>query len=183
MSIMIITISGTAGSGKSTIGKLLAKKLGYKHYSMGDLRRKMADEMGLSLAEFNRLGETEAFTDKDADEYQKKLGKAEDDFVIDGRLSFYFIPHSVKLFLDADEKVRVNRIFGDFRDTEKFNSFEEARDAVAERHASDKKRYFKYYQIDCYDKKHYDLVVDTSMNQPDHSVDTIIEFLKGREQI
>ena len=38
---MIITISGLPGSGKSTIGKMLAKKLGYKFYSMGDLRGKI----------------------------------------------------------------------------------------------------------------------------------------------
>jgi len=35
---MIITIAGEGGSGKSTVARILAKKLDYKHYSTGDLR-------------------------------------------------------------------------------------------------------------------------------------------------
>ena len=38
---MKITISGKAGSGKSTIARGLAKKLELKHYSIGDLMRLM----------------------------------------------------------------------------------------------------------------------------------------------
>ena len=44
---MIITISGWPGSGKTSVGKLLSKKLGYQFYSMGDLRGKVALEKNL----------------------------------------------------------------------------------------------------------------------------------------
>ncbi len=96
---LIISISGKAGSGKSTVSRLLAKNLGFRHYSMGDLRRKMAAGRGMTLAELNSLGEKEGFTDREVDEYQKKLGIKETNFVIDGRTSFHFIPHSVKYTL------------------------------------------------------------------------------------
>ncbi len=112
---MIITISGQAGSGKSTVARMLAKKLGFKHYSMGDLRRKMALKKGITLAELNKLGEKEDFTDKDVDEHQKRLGEKEDNFVIDGRTSFHFIPHSVKVYLKAGIKERAKRVFQDER--------------------------------------------------------------------
>ena len=39
---MIIAISGKAGSGKSTIAKLVAKKLGLKHFSSGDFMLKIS---------------------------------------------------------------------------------------------------------------------------------------------
>ena len=51
---MIITISGTPGSGKSTVAKMIATKLGFKHYSTGDFMRQMAKERGISLEELSK---------------------------------------------------------------------------------------------------------------------------------
>ncbi len=48
---MIITLMGTPGAGKSTLGRLLAQKLGYKQYSMGDLQRRIAQEHGWTINE------------------------------------------------------------------------------------------------------------------------------------
>ena len=46
---MIITISGKAGSGKSTVAKELAKQLNLQHFSIGDIMRKMAKEKNISV--------------------------------------------------------------------------------------------------------------------------------------
>ncbi|MCX6741353.1 MAG: AAA family ATPase, partial [Candidatus Parcubacteria bacterium] len=46
---MIITLSGKPGSGKTTVAKILAEKLGYKFYSTGDLRGQMAMKRGLTI--------------------------------------------------------------------------------------------------------------------------------------
>jgi CMP/dCMP kinase len=174
---MIITISGTAGSGKSTIAKLLASKLNLKHYSVGDFRREMAKRLGISINELNKRGESEEFTDKEPDEWQEKLGKTEDNFIIDGRLSFHFIPNSFKLFIDADITTRAERIYNDKRDSEKFSSFDNALQKVNARQDSDTKRYQKYYNINPFTKEHYDLVVDTTNNNPDECVEIILEKL------
>ena len=117
---MIVTISGQAGSGKSTVAKLLARALHYRHYSIGDMRRRMATERGLTLAQLNALGEAEAFTDQDVDEFQRKLGEEEDELVIDGRTSWYFIPHSTKVYLDARLGERAKRVFSEERESERF---------------------------------------------------------------
>ncbi len=61
---MIITISGKAGSGKSTIAKQLAKKLGLKHYSTGDFMRQMAKDKGVSLLELSRIAEKDKSIDQ-----------------------------------------------------------------------------------------------------------------------
>ena len=59
---MIITISGIPGSGKTTVGRMLAEKLGYKFYSIGDLRGKMAMERGMTIDQLNELGKTDGRT-------------------------------------------------------------------------------------------------------------------------
>ena len=95
---MIITLTGLPGAGKSTIAELLSKKLDTPWYSIGTLRGKMAEERGMTIDEFNTLGESEDFTDKEVDEYQKKLGKNTEKLIIDGRLSWYFIPNFKNVF-------------------------------------------------------------------------------------
>ncbi len=42
----VIAISGEAASGKTTIARLLAWKLGYRAVSIGELFRKVAQERG-----------------------------------------------------------------------------------------------------------------------------------------
>ncbi len=180
---MIITISGSAGSGKSTVGKILAKKLGFRHYSIGDMRRKMASERGISIAELNRLGEKTDSTDREPDEYQRELGRKEDNFVIDSRLGFHFIPNSVKVYLDANPETRARRVFSDERNEEKLKSIEDAKKCLVEREKSDKKRYKKYYGVDCYDKSHYDLIIDTSNISAEKVADRIIDFLKNKKML
>jgi cytidylate kinase len=159
---MIITISGQAGSGKSATASELARILGYRHYSMGDMRRKMADKRGMSLAEFNRFGETDDSTDREVDEFQSRLGKTEDNFVIDGRMSWHFIPHSFKIYLKADLGVRAKRCLGDERSAESFSKLRDATKSFEEREKSDKARYMKYYGVDPFSEEHYDLVIDTT---------------------
>ena len=161
---MIITIGGLPGSGKSTAAKYLAKELGMKHYSIGDLRRKMAMEREMTIDELNKLGEKEAWTDKDADKFQIDLGKKEDNFVIDGRLSWHFIPNSIKLFVKADLKKTAERVFKNQRKSEKkYKNAGEVIDEMKERINSDVKRYKKYYGIkNVYDMKNYDIVINTS---------------------
>ena len=167
---MIITIGGKPGSGKSTLAKLLAKKLGYAYYYMGGMRRKMAEERGITLHQLNTLGEREEWTDKEVDEYQRTLGQREDNFVIDGRTSYHFIPHALKIFIDVNPRVGAERVLHDVQKKDEQRTDEDKGlttvDAVMKSHdarvASDRVRYNKYYGIDVYDTSHYDFVLDTS---------------------
>ncbi len=180
---MIITLSGLPGAGKSTIKNLLAERLNLKKYSMGDLRGKMAQDRGLTIDEFNKLGLTEAFTDKDADQFQEKLGKTDDNFVIDGLLSWYFIPQSIKVFIDVDPGVGAERIFADRaknpdrNDEPEYATVDETKATIAGRVASNSARYQKWYGVDYLDKTHYDLVIDTSHDTPNGAVEKILTFI------
>jgi len=166
---MIISISGKPGSGKSTVAKKLAKKLNYKRYYMGGLRRQAAREKGMTLAEYNRLGETDFSTDKTVDDYLEKLGQKEDNFIIEGRTAFHFIPHSFKIFLDVEAEEGARRIFKDLEkskqernEAKNLDSFKDVLKANQERMRSDDFRYKKYYNLDVFNKKHYDLYLDTT---------------------
>lgn len=180
---MIITISGKPGSGKSTVAKMLARKLGYRHYSMGDLRGKMALERGMNIDQLNALGEKDPSTDREIDARQEKLGMEEDNFVIDSRMGFHFIPHSLKIYLDISAKEAARRIFSDNAnrpDERAYKSAAEAGAAQCKRVESDSKRYIKYYGVDCYDRSNYDVVIDTTKLRPGQVVEIIIGAIKER---
>ncbi|MBI2101395.1 cytidylate kinase family protein [Candidatus Woesearchaeota archaeon] len=180
---MRITISGKAGTGKSTVARLLSEKLGLDRYSIGDLMRAMAAEKGISLLELNRLAETDKSIDFELDNKLKELGKEKDDFVVDGRLTAFFIPHAeVRVFLDADDRVRAERILRDKRQHEKSKSLKATISNIKKREESEKKRYKKYYGTDYLDRKLYNCFVDTTKIAPGEVADSIIKFIESKQK-
>lgn len=176
---MIITISGKAGSGKSTVAKELAKKLELKHYSIGDLMRQRAKEKNISLTELSKQAEKDDSIDKELDKKQIEL-KNEDNFVIDGRLTAHFIPNAkVKVFLDCEDKVRAGRILKDERKDEDSKDIDETIKKINAREQSERKRYEQYYDVDYYDVELYDIVVDTTSLSVEEVVDKIMEKINN----
>lgn len=180
---MIITISGDAGSGKSTTAELLAKKLNMKHYSVGDLQRQLAAARGLTLEAYNKLCAKDPKMDKEVDEYQTRLAKTQDNFVIDGRLSWHFMPKAIKIFLTCDGDVAAKRIWNDReagkRTSEtKATSVDDVKREIRERNETDTKRYQKEYGLNYRDPSHYDFIVDTTKIDLNRTVDTILGLIK-----
>ena len=160
---MIITINGLPGAGKSTLAKCLAKKLKLKYYSIGQKRRELALKKGLTIDQLNKLGESNPSTDLPIDNFQKKLAK-KDNTVLDGRLSWYFIPNSIKIFLKVEMEEGAGRIFKAKRKSERpYKNINDAIKEIKQRINSDKKRYKRYYNINnIYDLKNYDIIIDTT---------------------
>lgn len=161
-------MSGMPGAGKGTIGKMLSSHFNIKFMSVGQFRRQMATKRGLTIKELNKIGETEIWTDKLADEHQKKLNKNHDGFIFDGRLSWYFIPNSIKLFFTIDKKVAAKRIFDNQRESEEnFKTIKDVMEYNKKRNVSDILRYKKIYEIEnCYDENHFDIIIDTTNKTP-----------------
>ena len=185
---MIITLSGVAGSGKSTVAKLVAQKLGLKHFSMGDLQRQYAIKKGLTIEELGKLEATDPTIDQEVDATQTELAKKEDNFVIDSWLGFHFIPQSFKVFLDCEDEVAAGRIYGDTVSNKRNNSekraesLEEAIKIRRFRQETNRDRWYRFYQADFLDKNNYNLVVDTSHINIDQVVEKILNNLPQKAQ-
>jgi len=184
--LMVISFSGAPGSGKSTAAKTLAAKLGWPRYYIGGILREIAAQTGMTLAEITERAETDFSVDREIDEYQQNLGKTEDNFVIEGRTSWYFIPQSIKIYLDVDLDEGVKRIHNELAKENNRNegnglkSIEDVKRTVLKRIESDKKRYGQYYGFDVYDPKNYDLCIDTTKLTRQQTFVKILKFVNSK---
>ncbi|MFH2021288.1 MAG: (d)CMP kinase [archaeon] len=178
---MIITISGTAGSGKSTVASILARMLKYKHYSTGDFQRKLANKKGITIVELGELAKNDLSIDRLTDKMLIDLGKKSDNFVIDSWLSAHFIPHGFKVYLDADVKERARRITKK-RQAESYTKTADAFNAIMQREKTNRDRFLKLYNYDFKDKKNYDLVIDTTHTNAEEVAQMIASGARERSE-
>ena len=81
------------------------KKLKLKHYSTGDFMRQIAKEKSLTLLQLSKKAESDKSIDIELDKRQKDLGKTQDNFIIDSRLGWHFIPKAKKITRNGLMKV------------------------------------------------------------------------------
>ena len=174
---MLITLWWKAWSGKWTVWKILAEKLGYEIISIWDMKRKLAAEMGINIIEFNKMWddpEKSAEFDLKYEEYQKSL-KLTDKIILDSRLWFYAQPNAFKILLDVDEEEAGKRIFNANRETDKNSTKKAAIAEVKDRNSSDAERYKKLYNVDLWDYNNYNLVIDTTERTPEEALQIILD--------
>ena len=161
---MLVTISGPAGSGKSTAAAALAETLGYDHVSGGDIFRDLADERGLTPLELNRQAEEDEAIDRDLDRRLRETAAAGDDLILESRLAGWMAGEHAdfRVWLDAPLEIRARRI-ADRED----KAIDLAHEETQARAASEAKRYREYYNIDIDDRSIYDLVYNTARWSPE----------------
>lgn len=176
-----ITLSGSVGSGKSTVAKMLAKKLGWEYYSTGMAQRKIAEEMGLTTLELNRLTIQDKSIDERIDAVFQNPPWEGKNCVVDSRLAFHFVPKSFKVCLVVKDEVAGARIFADTnRSGEKaYATVEEATLAAVKRHELELEHFMKNYQLDIDDKSNFDLIIDTTHLTPEQVCQAILVTLKS----
>lgn len=175
----IITLTGDLGSGKGTSAKLLEKKLGYDYFSIGSLQRAMAEERDMGVLEFNQLSLVDPSIDKALDARLKEFNQR-NKLIIDGRMAFYFIPQSFKVYLRVDPRVAAERIFKDkVRKGEERTSIEETLSKNQERKKIETMRYEKIYGVNVDDLTHYDFILDTTHLRPEEVSEKIIQAYQG----
>jgi cytidylate kinase len=167
---MLVTISGPAGSGKSTAAAALAETLGYDHVSGGDIFRALADERGLTPLELNKIAEDDAGIDRDLDRRLRETAAERDDLVLESRLAGWMAGEHAdfRIWLDAPLEIRAQRI----ADREG-KSVGVAREETRARAESEAGRYETYYGIDIHDLSIYDLVLNTARLDPDGVVEAV----------
>ena len=177
---MIIAISGKPGSGKSTVAKLLAKKLRYTHHSAGNMQREIAKERNLTILQLGKLEAKSDKLDHLIDKRQERLGKQKDNFVIDGWLSAKFIPHAFKVFLDVNADEAVRRRLTQKRKEEQYETRAQAKAHMQQREAVSRRRWLRYYHFDYTKKSNYDAFISTTKKKPESIASQIIKMIKKK---
>ena len=142
--------------------------------------RDLAIEKWISILDLNQMAEHDGWNiDRLLDERQENIGKTEDNFIIDGRLAFHFIPHGKKVFLSVAPMEAARRIFHDESRlwVEIHENLEHATENIIARRNSENERYMKYYGVHIYDMWLYDIVVDTTDKSPEEVFDEVIKQL------
>ncbi len=181
MKKQIITITGNLGAGKSTTGKAVASLLSYTHKSTGDFMRILAQERGVTLNELSIAAETDPSIDEILDNSNKELVSMEN-IVVDGRLAWFFIPESFKVFLKLKPEIAAERILKDTENKNRqnesgnFHTKDSILNAINFRLESERKRYKDLYDInDHQDETNYDCVIDTGL--PENNIERVPQII------
>ncbi|MBI4215246.1 MAG: cytidylate kinase family protein [Parcubacteria group bacterium] len=170
----VITISGLPGSGKSTLGKNLANKLGYRYFSVGSILREMARKGQKTLLQISREAEQNAQIDQMLDQKMLEFAKTNRQIVIDSRLAARFLKENniegYHIFLDASPAVRAKRI-----GQREHIPIKDALPQTRERENSEARRYKTLYNIDINDKSVYDSVIKTDQLTRDQVLNKILK--------
>ncbi len=180
MSTYKIVLSGNAGSGKSTVGKLLAENLRIEFLSVGDICRKKAVSMGMDINQFQEYLRTNDEFDKSMDHYIAEYARCQQNYVLDYRLGFYFLPESFKVLLKVSDEVALKRISNRSGIGENLVSGQPSDLALLLKSRNElmRQRFISIYNADFIDERNYDFVLDTTLIGPEDIRNQIIERLK-----
>jgi len=147
--MVTITISGTPGSGKSTVAQILEKKLGLRHVYSGMVFRQLAKKHKMSLEEFGRYCETHREVDQELDDAQLEILQ-KGNVIVEGRLAGWLAHRNnisaIKIVIDADLETRAKRIV-----KREKGITEQRKREMEKREKSEALRYKNYYNIDLKD--------------------------------
>jgi predicted cytidylate kinase len=167
---MKITLSGKAGAGKSTVGKILAEKLDFEFISIGNWTREYAlKNHNMNINQFQEYCSLHPEDDKLNDIKMSESCNLKDNRIIDYRLGFHFIKNSFNIYLNVTDAVAFARINNANRINEDIT-----KDDIDKRNQEMCFRFIKTYGVDINNLKNYDLVINTDQLTPEQIVNKII---------
>ena len=171
----MITISGDLGSGKTSVSRLLSTRLGYEYVCIGEIHRRIAQEMGMNLLEFNLFAESDPRIDERIDSSLAALIESHLSYVIESRVAWYFFKNSLKAYLLVDPAVGAARVMSDTlrRNEPLYANPAHAMTQLAARRQSENRRYLSLYGIDCSNLRNYDVVLDSTALTVEQTVEQL----------
>lgn len=169
---MIIAVAGLTGSGKNTIGEMLADRLGFK--LVCPTFKDLASKEGISLMEFQKKAEKDQDIDKKFDAVLKE--QATGDCVVTTWLGAWIVEADVRIKVFASEEIRAGRIAK--RDG---MGLKEALKHLRERDARNRKRYMKVYGIDIYDDRNFDALLNSGIYKPEELLEISLAIISAKK--
>jgi len=156
--MVVITFSGLHGAGKSTYAKDIADSCNLRYVSVGEIFRRRAQEMGLTITGLTDLAVRDSSIDKELDEGTRREAE-KGSVVLDGQLAGWMAGEfaDIRVYLKAPLDARVAR--SAWRDG---LSLEEAKREMLHREAEERERYKSLYGIDVGDTSIYEVILDTN---------------------
>ncbi|HSB46528.1 MAG TPA: cytidylate kinase family protein [Candidatus Bilamarchaeum sp.] len=169
---MIIAIAGLSGSGKNTLGELLAKELGYR--LVCPTFKDLAAREGVSLMEFQKKAERDHDIDRKFDEVLREQAKG--DCVVTTWLGPWILEADVRIKVFAPLEVRAGRLG-------KRDGIKDARKHITERDESNRKRYLKVYGIDIYDDSRFDALLNSGIYKPEELLKIALAIIDAKGEV
>ena len=176
---MIITVSGDAGTGTTTLAKHLSTTLGFPYTHAGAIFRQLAQDRGVALLDIIKATEHDLSLDQYVETELLKLMHSHTDIVIEGRLTSYqawkhHIP-SFRILLTASPLVQAQRI----SEREKTDYDQTLKDVQFRDH-QDWSRYQKLYGITIADQNQWNnLVVNTDHLSIEETYQTCLQAIRS----
>lgn len=165
-----ITLSGFAGSGKSTTGEMIGKKLDYEFISVGNYTRTFAKEYyNLTINEFQEKCKKQPELDFQIDEKFRTICNSKKHIVIDYRLGFKFVDNAFHVLLKVSDEMAATRINLAMRENELTSP-----EGINNRNSMMRLRFLETYDVDFTNERNYDLVISTDHLNPIQVATTII---------
>ncbi|SCF32209.1 AAA family ATPase [Micromonospora mirobrigensis] len=176
-----IVFNGDLGSGKSTVSVEIAKRLGMRRVSVGDLYRQMAQERQMTALQLNLHAELDQAVDGYVDQLQRDIAASGEPLVMDSRLAWHFFTHALKVHMITEPAEAARRVLlGRSGPAESYTSLEEAKAKLQERSESERNRFIVRYGVDKARLRNYDLVCDSTRATPEQVIQHVVDAYEGR---
>ncbi len=172
---LLITVSGSPGSGVTTLCEGLTDALGCGYVSGGEVFRRMADDRGMSLRQLTAAASSHEELDRELDRRLQKIAHkwadADKPFVLESRLAGWLAGEDadLRVWLDAPDEVRVERT----ADRDEFGAEMRVREVI------DESRYASRYGVDLSDQSVYDLTVNTARWSPEGTLSLVLAAVEA----
>ena len=168
-----ITVGGLAGTGSSTLSRLVADRLGLTYEYAGGLFRAEAARRGLTVEAFNELCEQDPAVDRSLDDRQLELLRT-GGLLLEGRMAGWLavedgLDDVLTVWVVCDDDERFRRL-GE-RDG---GGDDEVRERTLAREASEQDRFRRFHGADILDLSRYALVLDSTSTAPAALADRVV---------
>lgn len=170
---MIICISGLAGSGKNTVGEIVAKKLGLDEVKLSF--KDEAQRESVDLMKVQREATRDESYDRELDKEIVRRAKKGNCVVMTWLGPWIVKNANLRVWLNVSERERAKRVAKRDR-----MGFKKALEHIRKRDENNRRRYRRYYGIDIMDHSIFDLEINSDVFNPQQIAGIVLKAAEAK---